>query len=71
MAALRIKPGLNQHTPIIMISAMISELPEKLKDYDLTYFVDKPIDFARLARYVKMAMQYQKKKKSVIEIAAE
>lgn len=64
MYAIRNKPGLNQKTPIIMISAMVSELPSKLKNFDATYFVEKPIDLTRFSRYVKMAMLAQKEKMS-------
>lgn len=56
ISAIRTKPGQNQHTPIIMISALIPELPVKLRGLESTYFVEKPIDFNRLKRYVKMAI---------------
>ncbi len=62
MFAIRNKPGINQDTPIIMISAMVTELPGKIKNFEATYFVEKPIDISRLARYVKMAMLAQKSK---------
>lgn len=54
--AIRNKAGLNQHTPLIMISSNATEFSDKLKNVESLYFVDKPIDFARLSRYVKMAM---------------
>lgn len=60
IAAIRSKPGINQHTPIIMISALIPELPVKLKGMENTYFVEKPIDYGRLRRYVKMAIATSK-----------
>lgn len=66
IAAIRLKPGVNQHTPIIMISALLPELPEKLKGMDNTYFVEKPIDYGRLSRYVKMASLAHKNKKDLI-----
>ena len=61
VAALRAKPGFNQQTPVIMISALIPELPEKLKGLESLYFVEKPIDYERLRRYVRMAMNSSKK----------
>jgi CheY-like chemotaxis protein len=57
MIGLRQKPGLNQHTPIILISANIPETPEELHQLSNTYFMSKPIDFERLKRYAKMSMK--------------
>jgi len=62
VSALRNKSGLNQHTPIIMVSSFISELPPELKGLENTYYVEKPIDFSRFCRYVKMAMMNEKRK---------
>ncbi|MBC7429911.1 MAG: response regulator [Bacteriovorax sp.] len=60
--AIRNKKGLNQFTPIIMLSSFVAEFTEKMKNIEITYFVEKPIDMDRLRRYVKMAMNNQKKK---------
>jgi two-component system sensor histidine kinase BarA len=57
MLALRDKSGINQNTPIILISANIPHVPERLHALENTYFVSKPIDFERLKRYAKMAMR--------------
>jgi CheY-like chemotaxis protein len=54
---LRNKPGLNQNTPVIMISAHLSELTEDTKSIENTFFLDKPVDLARLSRYVKMSLK--------------
>ncbi len=54
---IREKEGLNQSTPIILISANIPEVPEKLHQLQNTYFMQKPIDFTRLKRYARMAMK--------------
>lgn len=68
VAAIRNKSGLNQHTPVIVVSSYVSEISGKMESFESTYFVEKPIDFARLGRYVKMAMMNQSKKESAIEI---
>jgi CheY-like chemotaxis protein len=57
LIALRNKPGLNQKTPVIMISAFLPELSETIKTIENTFFMDKPVDFTRLSRYVKMALK--------------
>ncbi|MBC7715047.1 MAG: response regulator transcription factor [Rhizobacter sp.] len=57
---IRNKTGINQHTPIIMVSALISEFADKMENMESTYFIEKPIDFSRLSRYVKMAMMNSK-----------
>jgi putative two-component system response regulator len=56
LAAMRSKKGLNQSTPVIMISAYIPEIPEAVKSSANTYFVEKPMDLDRLKRYVKLAL---------------
>lgn len=56
LIALRNKPGLNQFTPVIMITAHMPELSETVKTIENTYFMDKPVDFNRLIRYVKMSI---------------
>lgn len=57
LTALRNKPGINQFTPVIMVSAYLPELPETIKTIENTFFVDKPVDFTRLSRYVNMAVK--------------
>lgn len=57
LTALRTKPGPNQKTPVIMISAHLPELPEAIKSHESTFFMDKPVDFKRLLRYVKMSVK--------------
>lgn len=57
LIALRNKPGINQHTPVIMISAHLPELSETVKTIENTFFLDKPIDLQRLIRYVKMSLK--------------
>lgn len=57
LSALRNKPGINQHTTVIMISAYLPELPETIKTIENTYFMDKPVDFTRLSRYVNMSVK--------------
>lgn len=64
VSAIRNKPGLNQSTPIIMVSGYISEFENKMKNSDNLYFIEKPIDFKRFCRYVKMAMINQNEKES-------
>ncbi len=65
VCAIRAKEGLNQQTPIIMISGLVGELPRELKKMEATYFLEKPIDFTRLTRYVKMAMMASHKAKNI------
>ncbi|MGZ3787758.1 MAG: response regulator [Bacteriovorax sp.] len=57
LVALRSKSGINQTTPVIMISAHSPGLSESIKAVTNTYFMDKPVDFRRLASYVKMSME--------------
>ncbi len=52
--ALRNKPNPNQHTPIIVASAFIPTIKDQLNTLDNIYLVNKPLDFERLARYVRM-----------------
>ncbi len=56
LAAIRSKPGPNQTTPVIMISAYIPDIPETIKNTNATFFLEKPIDLDRLKRYVKLAL---------------
>ena len=54
LVALRSKNTLNTNTPVIMVSAFVPELSTRLSYIENLFFVDKPIDFTRLSRYVKM-----------------
>ena len=56
LARLRKDEGLNQNTPVILISANIPDVPEHLHTLEHTFFMPKPIDFTRLKRYARMAM---------------
>lgn len=56
LLALREKSGINQKTPVIMVSSYIPEISTDLQTIENTYFLEKPVEFSRLARYVKMAM---------------
>jgi YesN/AraC family two-component response regulator len=56
LLALRQKEGQNQHTPFVMISSFIPELSTDLSEIENLYLLDKPVDFQRLTRYVKIAM---------------
>lgn len=66
--AIRNKSGLNQHTPILMVSSYASEIADKMNNLESTYMVEKPIDFNRLTRYVKMALLNQSKKDQMTEV---
>ena len=57
LAQLRRSSGPNQHTPVILISANIPDIPEYVTTLEDAYFMAKPIDFTRLKRYAKMAMK--------------
>lgn len=54
LSALRNKAGPNQKTTVIMISGFL-ETSAEVKTFENTYFLEKPVDFERLARYAKMA----------------
>jgi CheY-like chemotaxis protein len=56
LAALRKKEGFNKNTTILFISAFIPQIPDDLKKADGTFFLEKPVEMARLIRYVKMAL---------------
>ncbi len=66
IAAIRTKPGINQYTPVIMVSALIPDLLVAIKGMEGIYFLEKPIDFNRLKRYVKMAIGTSKNRKDLI-----
>jgi CheY-like chemotaxis protein len=57
LLAIREKEGLNKHSPIFMISAYIPELSQDSKELEHTYFLDKPLDFPRFIRYMKMSVK--------------
>jgi CheY-like chemotaxis protein len=68
VSALRHKPGLNQDTPVIMVTASALELSSDLKNFEDTYFIEKPIDYSRLSRYIKIIASSNKKKPILNEI---
>jgi CheY-like chemotaxis protein len=57
LVQLRGKEGPNQHTPVILISSNIPDIPDHVHNLENIYFLPKPIDFTRLKRYAKMAMK--------------
>lgn len=57
LEALRAKPGPNQHTPMFMISAYIPQISQSAKEMENTFFLEKPLDFPRFVRYVKMSVK--------------
>lgn len=68
VSALRSKPGLNQDTPIIMVTSSALEVSNDLKNFEETYFIEKPIDYPRLSRYVKMIISGKKRKTILNEV---
>lgn len=57
LAAIRGKENINQHTPIFMISAYIPQIKDSAKDFENTYFFDKPIDIESFKRNVQMILK--------------
>ena len=56
LVALRNKIGPNQNTLVIMISAYLPDLSESIKSIQNTFFMEKPADFERIKRYLKMVI---------------
>lgn len=54
LKALRLKPNQNEKCPVIMISGYIPDIDHACKSFDNTFFFDKPVDFEKLLKYVKM-----------------
>lgn len=54
LTALRKKAGPNQKTTVVMISGFL-ETSSEVKTFENTFFLEKPVDFERLARYAKIA----------------
>lgn len=55
LTAVREKDGQNKETTIIMVSAYLPQVGQSVKELDNSFFLEKPIDFTRFVRYVKMA----------------
>ncbi len=56
LTALRSKKGVNQKSPVFMISAFIPDIEDSVKSIENTLFFDKPVNFESLARNVKMTL---------------
>jgi CheY-like chemotaxis protein len=54
LKALRNRPGVNQHTPVLMISGFVPEFYDAVKSIENTFFLDKPVDLEKFAKYVKL-----------------
>lgn len=54
LKAIRNKENKNTKTAVMMISAFIPEIENSLKNYENTFFFDKPVDLEKLARYIKI-----------------
>lgn len=59
LTALRNMPGLNQKTPVIMISAHLPKFIEKEgnSSHENTVFMDKPIDFNHFSKFIKATLE--------------
>ena len=55
LMALRNKDGINKNTTVLFISAFLPQIPEDLRKSEGTFYLEKPIDFTRFIRYVKMS----------------
>lgn len=53
LVALRSTVGINQHTPVIVISGFLPELQESVKMFKDVSFLNKPFDLNTLKTYVK------------------
>ncbi len=56
LGALRSKEGINQKSPVFMISAFIPDIEDSVKAFENTFFFDKPMNFESLSRNVKIAL---------------
>ncbi len=62
LTALRNMPGLNQKTPIVMISAHLPKIAgeeERKSIHENTIFMDKPIDFTRFSKFIKATLEIE------------
>lgn len=60
LTALRNMPGVNQKTPVIMISAYLPKITsgeERKSVHENTIFMDKPIDFDRFSKFIRATFQ--------------
>ena len=56
LAAIRGKENINQQTPILMISAFIPQIKESAKEFENTYFFEKPIDLESFKRNAQIIL---------------
>ncbi len=56
LMALRSKEGINQKSPVFMISAFIPDIEDSVKAFENTFFFDKPVNFDSLARNAKITL---------------
>lgn len=54
LKAIRNKENKNMKTIVMMISAFIPDIENSMKNYENTFFFDKPVDLVKLARYIKI-----------------
>ncbi|MBC7540239.1 MAG: response regulator [Bacteriovorax sp.] len=57
LVILRNSPGLNQHTPIIVISAFLPKSIESKNLLENVYFISKPFNFDSLSDLMKTLLQ--------------
>ncbi len=53
---LRTNPGINQHTPVIMISACLPDLPESIKSLENIFMLEKPVSMKKLKKYLELSL---------------
>lgn len=56
---LRRKPGINQHTPIIMISAYLPQLPDSISNLGNVYLLEKPVSLKVLQKCIELSLAVQ------------
>ncbi|MFP5489851.1 MAG: response regulator [Bacteriovoracia bacterium] len=54
LKALRSRPGVNQFTPVMMISGFVPDFYDSIKTIENTFFLDKPIDLEKFSKYLKL-----------------
>jgi CheY-like chemotaxis protein len=57
LIALRNKPGLNQFTPVIIISGFLPEIEKGELVFENTFFLQKPFSFEDLSKCLKISLK--------------
>lgn len=57
LITLRTTSGINQHTPVIMISAHLPNLPDSIDTLENTFMLEKPVNLKKLQDFVNISQK--------------